>query len=120
MRSNGIFSALSGAVLLVGAKPVALFMGISIPTALVGIGWVLLLYAVTLFLVTARPQVDVRLGYIAVALDVAWVVGSIVILSTDLLPLTVAGKWMVALLAEVVAGFAVWQAYALSKKGKAS
>ncbi len=117
MRSNGVFSLLSGAVLLVGAKPLAEFMGIPVPAALLGIGGILLAYAITLFLVTARPQVDRRLGYTAIVLDIAWVLGSIAILTTDWVPLTTAGKWTVALLAEVVAGFAIWQAYAIRRHG---
>jgi hypothetical protein len=118
MRSNGVFSGISGLTFLIGAKPLSEFVGVTPSSIFAGLGAVLLLYAVTLFLATSRPELDRRLGYAAVVLDIGWVVGSAVILLSGWLPLTTAGNWTVALLAEAVALFAVWQAYALHHEKK--
>ena len=42
-------------------------------------------------------------------LDVLWVLGSVALIFSNQIPLTVAGKWAVALVADVVALFAVLQ-----------
>ncbi len=50
-----------------------------------------------------------------IVLDVAWVAGSALILLFDLVPLTTAGRWTIALLAEVVALFAILQTIGLRR-----
>lgn len=113
LRGNGLFSGISGLVLLVGAKPVAAFLGLAWPVALMSLGVTLLAYAAVLFWVTSQESIKRPFVQMAILLDVAWVVGSAAILLAGWLPLTVAGKWTVALLAEVVAIFAALQGYAL-------
>jgi len=115
MRSNGGFSGLSGAVLLLDARPLAGFLGLKVPIVLALLGVVLLSYAITLFVAANQPVIPRRLAQTAIALDTGWVVGSLVILLTGRPALTVAGNWTVALLAEMVAVFAIWQAYALHR-----
>ncbi len=73
------------------------------------LGVVLLLYAADLTWITSRPSLDVRFGWMAVILDVAWVVGSAIVLLTDALAMTTAGNWLVAIIADVVLVFAVVQ-----------
>lgn len=115
LRGNSAFSAASGLVLLVAARPLASFIGLDAPLALVVLGVILILYAGWLFWVASQESIDSRYGMTAVILDVAWVGGSALILLGGWPPLTVAGKWTVALLAEVVAVFAVWQAVGLRR-----
>lgn len=109
IQSNGAFSALSGLVLALGGKTVAAFIGLESSAILTGLGIVLMVYAVDLFWVASRPEIDRRLGWTAVILDVAWVVASYAILLIGWPSLTVAGKWTIALLAEAVGIFAIWQ-----------
>lgn len=109
LRGNGIFSALSGTVLAVTSRPLAEWMGISPATALLVLGVILLLYAVDLFWVTTRENLSLPFAWFAIIMDVLWVIGSVALLIMDPLGLTVAGKWAIGLIAEVVALFAIVQ-----------
>jgi hypothetical protein len=115
LRGNALFSGVSGAALVLGARPIAGFLGWNAPLALAATGVVLIGYAAYLFWATAQEQLDRRI-VLAAVLDIGWVIGSAVLLLGGLLPLTTAGKWAIALIAEVVAIFAALQLYALRRK----
>jgi hypothetical protein len=55
------------------------------------------------------------LAQTGVVLDILWVLGSIILLFGGSLPLTLAGKWTIALLAEAVATFAILQTIGLRR-----
>ena len=114
MRANAIFSGLSGLIALVASRSIAEWTGIPAPAALIGLGVMLIGYEIALFWTTAQSDVA-GYGRIAVGLDVVWVLASMVLLLSDWLPLTTAGKWTVGVLAEIVFWFAVWQGYMLWK-----
>jgi hypothetical protein len=116
LRGNALFSGVSGAALVLGARPIAGFLGWNAPLALAATGVVLIGYAAYLFWATAQEQLDRRIVLAAAVLDIGWVIGSAVLLLGSLLPLTTAGKWAIALIAEVVAIFAALQLYALRRK----
>ena len=115
LRGNGLFSALSGLIFLFGARPLATFMGLPWPAALMGVGLVTILYAALLLWMTAQPAINRSFARATVVLDASWVIASVAILLAGWPPLTVAGKWTVALLAEVVAVFAILQAAGLRR-----
>ena len=115
MRGNALFSAVSGLISLIEARPLAAFTGLDAPAVFVGLGITLLAYAAVLFVVTNGETVERRFGITAVVLDVAWVAGSAAILLSGWPELTTAGRWTVALLAEAVAFFAAWQWYGLRR-----
>ncbi len=111
LQTNGIFSGVSGIALIAGAGPIAFFLGLSSPIILVIIGTVVLLYAASLFMAAARRTIDRRTGFRYATIDGAWVLGSVVLLLTNMVPFTTAGKWSVALAAFIVAIFAGLQCY---------
>jgi hypothetical protein len=115
MRGNAFFSAASGLISLLEARPLASFTGLDVPAVFVGLGITLLVYAALLFIVTNGETVERQYGIAAVILDVAWVIGSAAILLSGRPDLTTAGRWTVALLAEAVAFFAAWQWYGLRR-----
>jgi hypothetical protein len=115
LRGNGVFSAISGLTLIIAVRPIAAFMGLAWPLALTITGLVLLPYAAVLFWATSQAEIDPRLAKTAVVLDGLWVIGSILLLLTDWLNLSVAGNWTVALLAEAVLTFAILQALGLRR-----
>lgn len=115
MRANGGFSAISGLVSLLAANALATFTGIPEATLFRVFGVLLLLYAVDLVWITSREKIDVGFGITAVILDIAWVIGSAVLLLGNFDPFTTAGKWVILLLAEVVSIFAIVQGYAIWK-----
>lgn len=120
LRANAIFSAISGAIFLIGSAPLASFMGLPDGGFLIVIGVGVLAFSALLFQLTAQPQLDRRLAFSIFILDTLWVVLSVIALLGNLLPLNDAGRWTIALLAEVVAVFAIAEFVALWKTRHAS
>jgi hypothetical protein len=116
LRANGIFSSISGTLLIVLAEPVSILIGIQPSVVLVIIGLAVLAFAGLLLWATSRPEIDRRLTVTTVILDTAWVVASVTILLSGQPPLTTAGKWLIAILAIIVADFAVWQSIGLKRQ----
>lgn len=117
LRGNALFSGLSGVVSLFAAQSLAAFTGIQEPLVFVILGIVLILFAVDLVWIASRETIDRRIAWAVILLDIAWVVGSVIILLFDLVPLTIAGRWTIALLAEAVAIFAILQYIGLRRSG---
>ncbi len=120
LRSNAVFSGLSGLVLLIAAGPIAEFLGVETPWIIRGLGPGLLVFAVWLSVVASRPSPDRREVWSAIALDGAWVFGSALLLIADSIPLTLAGKWAVGIVADLVAAFALLQFYGLTRLQQAN
>lgn len=106
LQANGVFSSVSGIALVAGAVPITSFLGLSSPLVLVAIGALILIYAVSLFAAAARRTIDRQTGFLYASIDGAWVLGSVVLLLTNWVPFTAAGKWTVGLAACIVAVFA--------------
>lgn len=113
LMADGAFEITGGLILVAGGGPLASLFGVTEPMLLSGLGMVLTLTGLMLIR-TAVGRSDVRrMALIAAALNIAWALGSAAALLFGWLPLTTAGKWAVALIAEVVAFYAVIQVYAL-------
>ena len=78
-----------------------------------GIGVSLLVFAVGLLRNSSRLEVNQAEAWTAVAMDLAWVAGSVAVISTG--ALTVGGNWLVAVVADVVLLFAVLQVMGLRR-----
>lgn len=115
LQADGLFCAVSGLALLLDAAPIARFLGIGGFWPLAGVGVVLLGYAAMLFRDTLQPVLNPQLGRTVALLNVAWVVASVIILLSGWLPLTTEGKWAIAIVADIVATFALVQFYALRR-----
>lgn len=109
LQANGIFSGLSGVVFTLAPGPIAAFLGLNAPLILMGLGVMLILYAISLLWTASQEPINRRSAIIAIDLDVAWVVGSYIILFTNWAPLTNAGWWAVAVVADIVTIFAIVQ-----------
>ena len=109
LQGNGAFSTVSGLVTLLGANAVAAFTGVQPAVVFMVLGVSLLLFAAGLFWMTRETAVNPALARIVIIMDVLWVVGSIILLLSNALPLTVAGKWAIGLVADMVALFAILQ-----------
>jgi hypothetical protein len=121
LRGNAIFSDISALVLVLGASPLSQFLGIDHPEILVGLGLGLFAWAVMLFWGSMQQQVPTWLAWLAIDGDLLWVIGSAVILFLPAVTLTTAGKWTVAIIADIVLVFAIWQFFALrSTQNKSS
>jgi hypothetical protein len=109
IRGNAVFCDLSGLVMLVFAKPLSGFLGLNNPTILVGIGITLFVWALMLFWGSIQVEVPRWLAWLAIEGDLGWVIGTIIVILLPSLNFTTAGKWTMAIVADIVLVFAIWQ-----------
>ena len=118
LRSDGVFALLSGIVAILAAEPVAGLIGLNVPLSLVILGVVLLGYGGLLLFYADKEPENARIAQIAIALNMFWVIGSYLGLLFGWFPVNTAGKWAIALIAEVVFLFAVLEIVALWRLGR--
>lgn len=106
LLGNTLFSALIGVFLIVDAALVASMLHVP-GRILTVLGVLIVLAALEMVWFATRPQLDLRFVKLILALDCAWVLVSIVLLLTELLPLTTGGKWTIGVVADIVALFAL-------------
>lgn len=106
LLTNATFSALIGALLAVDSALVAPLLGLP-GRLLTVLGVIIVLAAVEMAWFATRPQLDLRFVKLIFALDCAWVLVSIALLLTGLLPLSTGGKWAIGVVADIVALFAL-------------
>jgi hypothetical protein len=104
---NASFSTITGLFIIIAHDWIAHLLGVSGSAGLVGLGVGLLIFAATLLINARRPELKVAEAWAVVLMDLAWVAGSYVILSVA--PFTVEGKWVIAMVADLVLVFAVLQ-----------
>ena len=109
LRGNALFSGISGAISLLGAQSIAELTGLESSLIFTILGIVLIVYGIDLWWVSSRDPIDHRFAWAAIILDVLWVAGSAAILLSGWPALSVAGRWMVFVIAELVALFAIVQ-----------
>lgn len=106
---NSVFSFLSGVASLLFSKAIANFLGLSASWIILVLGVGLILYGTEIYLAARREPIHTGVARFAVYADLAWVVGSAVLLFANLVPFTTAGKWAIAIIADVVLVFALLQ-----------
>lgn len=118
MRSNAVFSSLTALAFILVAAPIGKAIGISPSSILTYLGVGLAIFAVELFVFTRKDDINETFAQIVIAGDLLWVLGSIIVFFSSAIPLTTAGKWFVAIQADIVLIFAVWQYFGLKKSNK--
>lgn len=116
LQVDGLSTALIGIMMAAGAGPAAALMGLDSPLALAIIGVVLVAHGIILFTGANRGRVDPRLAWYTIIGNVAWLGGSAIILLSDILPLTVAGWWIIAIGADIVTVYVVLQFIGLHRQ----
>lgn len=104
---NALFSTLSGLTILLAQGWVLRILGLSKDVSLAILGFALLVFAATLVVNARRQQVKTSDAWMAVLMDVAWVLGSYGLIFVA--PFSTEGKWVVGVVAELVSLFAVLQ-----------
>ena len=107
LTGNAVFSILSGVVILFANRWLVKFLGLPDKVNLAILGISLIVYAGILSLSARGPRIRVTDAWVAVIMDALWVAGSYALLFV--VPFSVAGKWTVALVAELVLAFAILQ-----------
>jgi len=83
------------------------FLGLPDKVSLAILGVSLIVYATVLWFNARRPKIRITDAWVTVVMDAVWVLGSYTMILV--IPFSLAGKWVVALVAELVLAFAVWQ-----------
>ena len=116
LQGNALFSVVSGVVILAANRTLVGFMGLPRGASLSALGIGLLGYAAWLTWIARREKIKITDAWIAVILDMVWVMGSYALLFT--VRFSSGGKWAVGLVAEVVFLFGVMQWLGLRKIGR--
>ena len=118
MRSNAIFCDVSGFAMILGAEPLSQFLGLQNPAILIVLGIGLIAWALMLFWGSIQEEIPNWLAWMAIDGDLVWVFGSMIILFLPIVSLNTAGKWTIAIVADIVLVFAIWQFFALRSTQK--
>ena len=118
LLGNSIFSALSGLFFLLGAAPIATFLGLDMPMMISFLGVDLLVFAAIVYKVATASPINRTFASVIIALDVVWVIGSIALIFGNFIPLTTGGKWAIAIIADIVSLFAIAQYIGLRRMKK--
>ena len=113
LLGNAVLSTLSGATLLIAHEWVGRLLGVSATSGLAILGLSLIAFAGMLVLNARSSQVKTAEAWTIVCMDVAWVLGSVVLLWV--VPFRVQGKWVVAAVADLVLLFAILQVVGIRK-----
>jgi hypothetical protein len=116
LQGNASFSVVSGALILAMNRTLVEFLGLPSSTSLTPLGIGLLGYGGWLLWNARREKIKIVDAWIAVILDVVWVVGSYVLLFA--VRFSIGGKWAVAVVAELVFLFALMQWLGLRRVGR--
>ena len=107
LMGNALFSTLSGLTILLAQGWVLRILGLPRRVNLFILGAGLIVFAVTLVVNARRRQVKNSDAWIAVLMDLAWVLGSCVLIFV--VPFSTEGEWVVGVVAEAVLVFAILQ-----------
>jgi hypothetical protein len=118
LRLDGIASGLCGALLLLAAGPISTLIGLPGPGLARAVGAGLLVFAAALLWNAARATVSRGEAIGAVVLNIAWVLGSAVVIVDG--PLTLVGNLAVAAVAAAVVLFTILEAVGLRRLGAAT
>ena len=115
LYANVAFTAISALVLLLASSAVAQLLGLASGSILLAVGVGLTIFAADVAWVATRDNLN-RSYVTAIAIaDALWVVSSIVLLVGGFAEFTTAGKWAVAMIADIVGIFGVLEFYGLMK-----
>lgn len=111
-----MFSFVSGALILAANRTLVEFLGLPSDASLTALGIGLLGYAGWLQWNARREKIKIVDAWIAVILDMVWVLGSYALLFA--VKFSSGGKWAVVLVAELVFLFGVIQWMGLRRMGR--
>jgi len=109
LLGNSIFCFLSGLDFVLFSGAVARFLGLSSPTVIFVLGIGLIAYALVVFSQSRRQPLNLSFARLAIIADVLWVLGSAVLIFTDPVAFTTAGKWSIVIVADIVLVFTILQ-----------
>jgi len=118
LYGNSIFCSTSGLAFALFSSPIATFLGLSASWIILVLGIGLLLYGVEVFIFARKESISESFAKFVIGADLAWVIGSVVLIFGNFAAFTTAGKWAIAVIADIVLVFAIMQYVGLRKMAK--
>jgi hypothetical protein len=118
LYGNSAFSLISGLAFMLFSKAIAAFLGLSATWIILVLGAGLLLYGWQIYSAAKAENINRGFAQFAVYADLAWVLGSAVLIFTNLVAFTTPGKWGIAIIADIVLVFAILQYVGLRRMAK--
>lgn len=109
LLGNSIICFLSGLDFVLFSAMVARFLGLTSPGVILVLGIILVVYALIIFSQSRAQTLDLSFARFAIIADMLWVIGSAVLVFANLVTLTTAGRWAIAIVADIVLIFAILQ-----------
>lgn len=120
LLANAGFSALAGLGLPIAAEPLEAMLGPGASeSVLTGLGLALLAFAGVVWYFVRQPRLNLAVGTLVLLLDDLWVIGSLVLLVGFGHLFTPLGRIVIAVVAVVVAGFAIVEYIGLRRAARA-
>ncbi len=116
LQANTVFSTVSGLLFTTASGSVATFLGGVPSSVILALGIGLLLFAAYVGYTAFSAPLNRQAALSIIIGDVAWVVASAILLFAGWISFTTAGWWAVAIIADIVAVFAVLEWYGLRNK----
>ncbi|MDX1522526.1 MAG: hypothetical protein R3264_12940 [Anaerolineae bacterium] len=116
LQANAIFSTLSGLLLTIGAQPVTEMLGLSASWVIFAVGLSLLPFAGFVYFVSRKAPLNRTAATLILEGDILWVIASAVLLFSGWVQFSATGWWAVAIVADIVAVFAVLEWIGLRQK----
>ena len=109
LYGNSIFCTTSGLAFTLFSGPIAAFLGLSVSWIILVLGIGLMLYGIEVFIFARKESISEGFAKLVIGADLAWVLGSAVLIFTNLVAFTPPGKWGIAIIADIVLAFAIVQ-----------
>ncbi|HXQ33113.1 MAG TPA: hypothetical protein VN843_03735 [Anaerolineales bacterium] len=109
LYGNSVFSILSGLACMFFSTAIANFLGLSASWIIFALGIGLILYGIEIYVAARANPVHKGIATFAVYADLAWVIVSALLIFANLADFTTAGKWAIAIVADIVLVFAILQ-----------
>ena len=94
-------AVIGSAALLYFSKPIASFFNLSAPWIILALGAGVIVYAIIVYFAARAQPVNTGVAKLAMYGNLAGVLGGVVLIFANLLPFTTAGKWIVAVIADI-------------------
>ncbi len=106
---DSVLSFLVGVDLLLFSKTIAGFLGLSTSWIILVVAVICILYGIEIYLAARAEPIHTGIAKFATYGNLVWVLGSAVLIFANLVPFTTAGKWTIAIIADVVLVLAIFQ-----------
>jgi hypothetical protein len=116
LKVDGLFAAISGIVLVLGASAISSSFDLEYQVALVAVGIMLLGYGAALLFLSRQGSDNRIIAQAAIVLNMSWVALSYLGLLFGWFAVNSTGKWAIALVAEIVLVFAVLEFIGLRRQ----